>query len=112
MTPKRSKEDVLVFVVLGLKCQVAIDGCHHYLGHQGRDRALSLLKERFCWPGMAQRMMMSVSNCPKCGTFEAKTQIPPLEPILFTEPLDLVHIDYVSMEVTAGVTEKQPHHAH
>ena len=57
---------------------------------------------------MAQRMMMSVRNCPKCRIFEAKPQIPPLEPILFTEPLDLVHIDYgyVSMEVTVGVKEK------
>ena len=106
MTPKRSNEDVLVFVVPGLKRQVAIDGCHHYLGHQGRDRMLSLLKERFWWLGMAQRMMMSVRNCPKCRIFEAKPQIPPLEPILCTEPLDLVHIDYVSMEVTVGVTEK------
>ena len=106
VTPKRSNEDVLVFVVPGLKRQAAIDGCHRYLGHQGRDRMLSLLKERFWWPGMAQRMMMSVRNCPKCRIFEAKPQIPPMEPILCTEPLDLVHIDYVSMEVTVGMTEK------
>ena len=105
MTPKRSNEDVLVFVVLGLKRQAAIDGCHRYLGHRGRDRTLSLLKERFWWLGMAQRMMMSVRNCPKCRIFEAKPQIPPLEPILCTEPLDLVHIDYISIEVM-GMTEK------
>ena len=49
---------------------------------------------------------MSVCNCPKCRIFEAKPQIPLLEPILCTEPLDLVHIDYVSMEVTVGMTEK------
>ena len=106
VTPKRSTEDVLVFVVLGLKRQVAIDGCHCYLGHQGRNCTLSLLKERFRWPGMTQRMMMSVRNCAKCHIFEAKPQIPPMEPILCTEPLDLVHIDYVSMEVTVGMTEK------
>ena len=29
-----------------------------------------------------------------------------MEPFLCTEPLDLVYIDYVSMEVTVGVTEK------
>ena len=74
--------------------------------HHARDRMLSLLKERFWWLGMAQRMMMSVRNCPKCHIFEAKPQIPPMEPILCTEPLDLVHIDYVSMEVMVGVTEK------
>ena len=106
VTPERSNEDVLVFVVPGLKCQAVIDGCHRYLGHQGRDRMLSLLKERFWWPGMAQRMMMSVRNCPKCRIFEAKPQISPMEPILCTEPLDLVHIDYISMEVTVGITEK------
>ena len=104
--PKRSNEDVLVFVVLGLKRQVVIDGCHCFLGHQGRDSMLNLLKERFWWPGMAQRMMMSVRNCPKCRIFEARPQIPPMEPILCTEPLDLVHIDYVSMEVTVGMTDK------
>ena len=106
VTPKKSNEDVLVFVVLGLKRQAVIDGCHHYLEHQGRDRMLSLLKERFWWPGMAQRMMMSVHNCSKCRIFEAKPQIPLMEPILCTEALDLVHIDCVSMEVMVGVTEK------
>ena len=104
--PKRSNKDVLVFVVPGLKQQAAIDGCHHYLGHQGRDHTLSLLKERFWWLGMAQRMMLSVRNCKKCDIFEAKPQIPPMEPILCTEPMDLVHIDYVSMEVTVGIKEK------
>ena len=90
--PKRSNEDVLAFVVPGLKRQAATDGCHRYLGHQGRDCTLSLLRERFWWPGMAQRMMMSVRNCPKCRIFKVKPQIPPLEPILCTEPLDLVHM--------------------
>ena len=49
---------------------------------------------------------MSVRNCPKCHIFEAKPQTSPLEPILCTEPLDLVHIDYMSMEVTVGIKEK------
>ena len=29
-----------------------------------------------------------------------------MEPIVCTEPLNLVHIDYVSMEVTVGIKEK------
>ena len=51
VTPKKSNEDVLVFVVPGLKHQAVINGCHRYLGHQGRDRTLSLLKERFLGAG-------------------------------------------------------------
>ena len=55
---------------------------------------------------MAKRMMLSDRNCEKCRIFEAKPQIPPMEPILCTEPLDLVHIDCVSMEVTMGIKVK------
>ena len=77
VTPKKSNEDVLVFVVPGLKRQAAIDGCHRYLGHQGRDRTLSLLKERFWWLGMAQRMMMSIRNCSKCPFFRSQAQDTP-----------------------------------
>ena len=29
-----------------------------------------------------------------------------MEPIICTEPMDMVHTDYVSMEVTMGVKEK------
>ena len=90
----------------GLKRQAVIDGCHRYLGHQVRDHMLSLLRERFWWPGMAQRMMLSICNCEKCRIFEAKPQILPMESILCTKPLDLVHIDYMSMEVTMGIKEK------
>ena len=67
---------------------------------------LSLLRERFWWPGMAQRMMMSIHNCEKCRIFEAKPQISLMEPILCTELLDLVHIDYMSMGVMVGMKEK------
>ena len=76
------------------------------MGHQDRDRMLSLLRERFWWPGMTQRIMMSVRNCEKCHIFEAKRQIRPMEPIICMEPLDLVHIDYISMEVMVGMKEK------
>ena len=49
---------------------------------------------------------MSVRNCEKCHMFEAKPQIPPMEPILCTELLNLVHMHYMSMEVTVGMKEK------
>ena len=87
--------------------QAAIDGCHRSAGHRGRDHTLSLMKERFWWPGMSQALLKSVANCRKCIQYEAKGQFLPMQPIICTEPLELVHIDYVGMEVTVA-TDKKP----
>ena len=104
--PSRSQEEVLVFVVPTHKRRAAIDGCHHFAGHQGWDRTVSLIKEWFWWPGMIQDAMNSVRNCARCVQFEARVQKPNLCPIVCTELMDLVHIDYVKMEVTVGVKQK------
>ena len=87
--------------------QAAIDGCHCSAGHQGRDRTLSLMKERFWWPRMSLALMKSVANCAKCFQYEAKGQLPLMQPIICTELLELVHIDYMGMEVTIA-TDKKP----
>ena len=55
---------------------------------------------------MVQETVRSVRNCARYIQFEVKLQKPRLEPILCTEPMDLVHIDYVKMEVTVGLKEK------
>ena len=44
-TPANSQDTVPVFVLLTADRQAAIDGCHHSVGHQGRDCTLSLMKE-------------------------------------------------------------------
>ena len=80
--------------------------CHQGAGHQGRDRSLSLMKEQFWWPGMANALFLFIQNCGRCKQFEAKCQIPEMEPILCTQPMELVHIDYVGMEVTVATQEK------
>ena len=56
-------EMISVFIVPARKWQAAIDGCHQSAGHQGHDCTLSLMKERFWWPGMSQALVMAVSNC-------------------------------------------------
>ena len=55
---------------------------------------------------MIQETIRSIHHCARCIQFEAKVQKPGLEPILCTEPMDLVYIDYVKMEVTIGIKEK------
>ena len=78
------------------KCRTAIDGCHQSAGHQGRDRTLSLMKEQFWWLGMSRALVLAVS----------KPQIPGMQPIICMEPMELVHVDYVRMEVTVATQEK------
>ena len=107
VTPPHSQDTAPVFVIPTTDRQVAIDGCHCSVGHQGRDRTLSLMKERFWWPGMSQALLKAVANCGRGIQYEAKGQLPPMQPIICTEPMELVHIDYVRMEVTVA-TDKKP----
>ena len=106
VTATGGTETLPVFVIPARKRLATIDGCHRCAGHQGRDRTLSLIKERFWWPGMSKTLLMVTSNCGRCKQFEAKGDLPGMQPIICTEPLELVHIDYVGMEVTIATKEK------
>ena len=106
-TLKGSTDMALLFVVLACKRQVALDLCHRDVGHQGRDRTYSLLQERFWWPKMRMQMMMALQNCKKCKIYEKKDPKAPLCTVTATEPMDLIHIDLVRMEVTVE-TKKKP----
>ena len=106
VTTPGSKETLPVFVVLARRRLAAIDGCHYCAGHQGRDRTLSLMKEWFWWPAMSKTLLMVTGNCGCCKQFEAKGDLLGMQPIICTEPMELVHIDYVDMEVTIAAKEK------
>ena len=106
LMPSNSTETISMFVVPAGKRQEAIDGCHQSARHQGHDGTLSLMKERFWWPGMSRALVMAVSNCGRCEQFEAKPQIPDMQPIICTEPMELVHVVYVGMGVTVSTQEK------
>ena len=107
VTPTNSQDMAPVFVIPTADQQAAIDSCHHSVGHQGRNRTLSLMKERFWWPGMSQALLKAIAKCGRCIQYEVKGQLPPMQLIICTEPMELVHIDYVGMEVTVA-TDKKP----
>ena len=107
VTPTNSQDTAPVFVVPTGDRQAAIDGCHRSAGHQGRDHTLSLMKERFWWPGMSQALLRAVANCGRCIQYEATGKLPPMQPMICTKPMELVHINYVRMEVTVA-TDKKP----
>ena len=55
---------------------------------------------------MSQALIKAVANCGQCIQYEAKGQLPPMQPIVCTELMELVHIDHVGMEVTVAAKGK------
>ena len=51
---------------------------------------------------MSQALLKAVANCGRCIQYKAKGQLPLMQPIICMEPIELVHIDYVGMEVTVA----------
>ena len=55
---------------------------------------------------MRTALFLVLRNCGRCKQFEAKGELPGMEPIMCTQPMELVHVDYVGMEVTVSLKEK------
>ena len=83
----------------------ALAGCHDDVGHQGRMRTLSLLRERFFWPGMQSEAIQYVLKCTRCLRRKTPSHVAPLQPIHVTQPLELVHMDSLSLEPSKGNIE-------
>ena len=88
-----SKKTLWQLVVPKLFRERALLGCHDDVGHQGILRTLSLLRERFYWPGMQEEATQHVLKCSRCLKRKSPPQVAPLQPILVTQPLELVHMD-------------------
>ena len=76
---------------------------HDNLGHQGKERTLSLLKRRFYWPGMdkdVQNMIRQYGHClPRKTAVKKKAE---LVNITSSSPMELVCIDFLSLEPSKG----------
>ena len=86
------------FVVPTAYRKRAIDGCHRDAGHQGQNRTISLLQDRFWWPGMVTQARDAVKDCARCIQATAPYESAKLCPILVTHPMELVHVDVVHIE--------------
>uniref|UniRef100_A0A8C6M880 Gypsy retrotransposon integrase-like protein 1 n=1 Tax=Nothobranchius furzeri TaxID=105023 RepID=A0A8C6M880_NOTFU len=77
----------------------AMYGLHDEVGHLGVERVLHLARARFYWPRMAKSIEEKCRNCPRCFRRKAVPQrAAPLTNISSTYPLDLVCMDYLSLE--------------
>ena len=98
--PPGDAMETKLFIIPRVYQRRAIDGCHQDAGHQGQNRMLSLAAERFWWPDMPPEVRNAVKNCQKYIKHEFNSSKEPLHPIIVTAPLDLVHIDFTSIEVS------------
>ena len=81
----------------------ALQGLHDKVGHLGRDRTLDLVRECFYWPFMTHDIESYVANCERC--ILRKAPDPPRAPMCFlraTEPLELLAMDFLSLEEGKG----------
>ena len=75
---------------------------HDEMGHQGRDRTINLVRERFYGPGMTKDIEQWVSNCKNCIKRKTKPDVAPLVNIQTFQPLELVCLDFLSLEQSKG----------
>ena len=85
--------------------EVALRGCHDEVGHLGLERMLDLMRDRFFWPHMSVQVKEHIGKCCPCLAFKARQPNAPLENIVATHPLELVHLDYLCLEPGKGLEE-------
>ena len=81
----------------------ALKGLHDDVGHPGRDRTLDLVRSRFYWPFMATHIEKYVAHCGRC--IRRKAPDPPRAPMksfIAKEPMELLAIDFLSLEKGKG----------
>ena len=86
------------FVLPSKYRKMAIQGCHDDVGHMGIAQSVNLLQDQFYWLGMAKEMTQHVWKCMRCNCFKKRVERAPLEPILATHPMQIVHIDFLTIE--------------
>ncbi len=79
--------------------KVALEALHDSVGHMGVERTLDLVRTRFYWPRMSLDVENKISTCERCIRRKAKAEKAfPLVNIETSRPLELVCMDYLSLE--------------
>ena len=73
-------------------------GAHDDMGHLGLKRMYDILHDRFYWPNLEADATCHVCICKWCLRLESKQDKAELYPLLATYPLELVHMDFLTIE--------------
>jgi transposase InsO family protein len=82
--------------------KTVLQSLHNEMGHPGRDRTNSLVRGRFYWPRMTSDIENWVQHCDHCLERKKESHRAPLVDIITTQPMELVCIDYLTLEPSKG----------
>lgn len=86
-------------LVLPKKYQpMVLRSLHDESGHLGVERTINLVKARFYWPKMNAEIEQYINSCGRCISRKSLPQKSSLNQITSNGPLDLVCIDFLSLE--------------
>ena len=65
----------------------------------------SFVSDQFWWPGIYEDVDQAVQNCRRCQLYGGREERAPMVPMMVTTPLQLVHLDFTSFEITTNLNE-------
>lgn len=97
---KRPSGEVVSQLVLPREFrQSVMQALHDDLGHLGQERTIDQLRSRFFWPKMSVDVEEHIRTCGECVAHKTPAQrAAPLHQIVSHGPMDLVCMDFLSME--------------
>jgi transposase InsO family protein len=75
---------------------------HNNMGHLGRDKTSSLVRQRVYWPRMQTDITSWIENCKRCTKSKQICHTAEIGNIRTSQPLELVCMDYLSLEPSKG----------
>lgn len=85
-------------VLLFAHVDVILGSLHNDMGHTGKDRSMSLVRDRFYWPGMDKDVKNWIQQCGRCIRRKTSTNQRALLVSITTQfPLQLVCMDYLKL---------------
>ena len=83
--------------------QLALKCAHDDIGHLGRDCGMHILRDRFYWPRMSADLDAWVNAYDRCIKRKSPTNNrAPLVSITTQQPLELVTMDFLTLEMSKG----------
>ena len=97
-----SKEIFRIVLPESLRQEV-LEQLHDNMGHLGQDRVQDLARNRFFWPKMSEEIEEYIRSCGRCVRRKASTNVKaPMLSIVTSQPLELVCMDYLTVEPSHG----------